>query len=189
MRYAGKLAMSRSALSFWATLLRLVLLCGLFAGLLPWTLAACAAASSPGVDQGSQPQTIASAVTTPEADLLARRAFVLVVIDGADRRLKGSEAYGDWQAYLQSFVARRRGELPVHQVSPEQARKLLPSWPSGLRNATLFVSVPSPQPRGLLHRGLVLEPQVYLIGKSFAEGGEESKQAASFGLEPFDLKR
>lgn len=187
--YAGTPATSSSALSFRATLHRLLHLCGLVAGLLPWTLAACAAASRPGVDQASQTQTVASAVTTPEADLLARRAFVLVVIDGSDRRLTGSEAYGDWQAYLQSFVARRRGELPVHQVSPEQARKLLPSWPSSLHNATLFVSVPSPQPKGLLHRGLVLEPQVYLIGKAFAEGGAESKQATSFGLEPFDLKR
>jgi hypothetical protein len=126
----------------------------------------------------------ASAPCGAEADMQAAHAFVLVVIDKGDR-IKRSEAYGDWKSYLQSFIERRRGELPVHQVTPEQARLLLANWPRGLRSATLFAN---PQGKGLLHRGLVLEPKVYQIGKAFAERDAMTPEAASFGLEPFNLQ-
>ena len=138
--------------------------------------ASAGALTSPGV--------AASATDGPTVDMQAARAFVLVVV-GADDHLKRSEAYGDWQSHLQSFIARRRGGLPVHQVTPARARMLLPTWPREVRNATLFAH---PQGRGLLHRGLVLEPQVYLIGKAFAEGGLLAPEAASFGLELFNWK-
>lgn len=129
--------------------------------------------------------TTASAVCKLQDDMRADRAFVLVVVDNADRKLKSSEAYGDWQSYLQSFIKRGRGELPVHEVTPEQVRKVLTKWPRGLRNGTLFAT---PKGHGLLHRGLVLEPQIYLIGKAWAEGGSAAPEAASYGLEPFTWK-
>lgn len=120
----------------------------------------------------------------PEADLRAARPFVLVVAASGDG-LKRSEAYGDWQWYLQSFIERRRGGLAVHQVTAARARKLLKNWPDGLQHATLFANR---RGKGLLHRGLVLEPEVYRIGKAFAEDGAPAPEAASFGLEPFELK-
>lgn len=120
-----------------------------------------------------------------EGVLRSGRPFVLVVSDGRDRRLQRSEAYGDWQAYLQSFVERRRGDLTVHHASPEQAQRLLAKWPPDLRNATLFAH---PNGTGLLHRGLVLEPEVYTIGKTFAEEGVSSGRAADHGLESFNWK-
>ncbi|MDM0114744.1 hypothetical protein QTI66_21505 [Variovorax sp. J22R133] len=161
--------------------LRALLLAGLVAALLPCAHASAGAGAMPASSLVSSPVSSVAAGASPEADLRAHRAFVLVVIDEADGKLKSSEAYGDWQSYLQSF-AKRRGDLPVHQVSPERARKLLPAWPRDLRNATLFAN---PQRRGLLHRGLVLEPQVYLLGKAFAEGGPVPADATRFGLEVF----
>jgi uncharacterized protein (DUF1501 family) len=137
-----------------------------------------------GLAAGLAPAAAAAPACGPEADLRAARPFVLVVAAGGEG-LKRSEAYGDWQWYLQSFIERRRGGLAVHQVTAARARKLLKNWPAGLQNATLFAN---PRGKGLLHRGLVLEPEVYQIGKAFAEDGPPAPEAASFGLEPFELK-
>jgi len=147
-------------------------------------LRAYAACLALGLAAGLAPAAAATTACGPEADLRAARPFVLVVAAGGDG-LKRSEAYGDWQSYLQSFIEQRRGDLAVHQVTAARARKLLRNWPSGLQNATLFAN---PQGKGLLHRGLVLEPEVYRIGKAFAEGGPPAPEAASFGLHPFVLK-
>ena len=111
--------------------------------------------------------------------------MVLVVIDTADRKLQASEAYGDWQTYLQTFVESNRGALPVHQVTPDRVRALLPQWPRNARNGTLFLNA---QGQGLLHRGLVLEPQTYVIGKGFAQGGSMVPESANYGLEAFKRK-
>ena len=108
--------------------------------------------------------------------------MVLVVVDTADRKLQASEAYGDWQTYLKTFVERNRGALPVHQVTPDRARALLPQWPRGARNGTLFLNA---RGQGLLHRGLVLEPQTYVIGKDYAQGGNMLPETPSYGLEAF----
>ncbi len=140
------------------------------------------AAAAPGA--GLAADVSAPVAADPPLQLPTAQPFVLVVADNS-ARLKRSEAYGDWQAYLTSFIERRRGDLPVHQVGPEKARMLLPNWPRGLRNGTLFVNA---QGKGLLHRGLVLEPKVYEIGKAFAERGPTAPEAARYGLAPFRWK-
>lgn len=138
-----------------------------------------------GVSLASAPASPSGTAARAAADMRAGRAFVLVVVDAGDRRLAASEAYGDAHAYLRSFVERSRGEPPVHQLTPAAVRTLLPKWPRSLRNATLFAQ---PQGRGLLHRGLVLEPAVYAIGKDFIERDTLAAEAGSHGLEPFEWK-
>lgn len=144
--------------------------------------------AAPGTGAASsgtpRPAAVAQADAGMKADLQSPHGFMLVVVDLGEG-LEHSEAYGDWQWYLQSFIERRRGELPVHRITPQQSRALLPNWPSGLRSATLFAN---PHGSGLLHRGLVLEPMVYQIGKQFAEYGVVAPESASFGLEPFSWK-
>lgn len=119
------------------------------------------------------------------AEVRAGRAFVAVLIDSDDRRLRASEAYADWQAYLQPFVREGRGALPVFTLKPRQARQQLKALSRRQGNGTLFVNA---QGQALLHDGLVLEPQVYLIGRAFAEGGAATPEAASYGLKPLALK-
>lgn len=114
------------------------------------------------------------------ADLRAGRAFVAVVIDQRDPRLLASEAYADWHAYFRRFAASGRGALPVYKLSPKRALLQLPALGKRVRNATVFVDV---RGRGLLHEGLVLEPQVYAIGRAFAETGEVAAEARNAGLE------
>lgn len=132
-------------------------------------------------------QASASGLTkpTPATELRAGRPFVLVVIDDADKALVASEAYGDWHAGYERFVASGHGALPVYTLAPRLARASLPALGASAANATVFVDAAG---RGLMHEGLVLEPRVYVIGRAFAETGEVAPQAQDYGLRPTALK-
>ncbi len=123
----------------------------------------------------SDPGTKAS----PAADLRAGRPFVLVVIDQSDKALLASEAYGDWHGYYQQFASSGHGAVPVYTLSPKLARASVPALGAGAGNATAFVDASG---RALVHDGLVLEPQVYVIGRAFAEKGEVAPRAEDYGL-------
>ena len=116
---------------------------------------------------------------SPAGDLRAGRPFVLVVIDQADKALQASEAYGDWHGYYERFVASGHGGVPVYTLSPERAQAVVPGLGASAGSATVFVDASG---RGLVHDGLVLEPQVYVIGRAFAERGEVAAQARDYGL-------
>jgi hypothetical protein len=122
---------------------------------------------------------------TPAADLRAGRPFVAVLVDQKDPGLLASEAYADWHAYYERFVASGHGAVPVYTLTPASGHAQLPKLGTATGNATVFVDA---QGRGLFHDGLVLEPEVYVIGRNFAERGEISPQAEAYGLRLKSLK-
>ena len=54
-----------------------------------------------------------------------------------------------------------------------------------LVNATLFVNTSG---HALVHKGLVLEPQVYVLGTAFIETGALTPEAASYGLVEIEVR-
>lgn len=155
---------SRSIIALWLAC------CGLLATSQP----ACAAEAS-----GAAPSSSAA------SDLRAGRAFVAVLIDGTDKRLLASEAYADWHAYYTQFAEHGHGQTPVYTLSPERGRALFARLSRTTGNASLFVNACG---QALLHDGLVLEPQVYDIGRAFAEGAAITPQAKAYGLTPLSLR-
>jgi hypothetical protein len=129
------------------------------------------------------PAGAAGPITT---DLQRGHAFVAVLIDQSSPRLLASEAYGDWHSYYQQFSRRAQAQqLAVHTVEPAAGRAQLPALPRDTVNATLFVDASG---RALLHRGLVLEPQVYVLGRAFIAGQALNDEMRAYGLLPLTLK-
>lgn len=155
----------------------------LFVVLLLCLGSACAPLAPAG---GAAAQAPPAAATGIAADLHRGRAFVAVLVDQTNQRLLASEAYGDWHSYYQQFSRRALGQqLTVHTVSPDEGRAQLPALPRDTVNATVFVDAAG---RALLHRGLVLEPQVYELGRAFLAGTPPNHEMRSYGLLPLTLK-
>ncbi len=159
---------------------------GGIAWLVLMTMMALAAAFASGT-----PQVMASAPSAAVAeaglqrDLKAGQAFVAVLIDQQNKTLLAAEAYADWHAYFTQFRDRIQGRFKVYTLSPARGRPLLRHLGKSVVNATLFVNASG---HALLHQGLVLEPQVYVLGTAFIETGALTPDAASYGLVEIDLK-
>ena len=127
----------------------------------------------------------AQAAKTFESALALGQTFVAVVVDDHNPALTGSEAYADWKAYFLDFEAKCAGRLAIHKMSPARAKRVQALDLAGERNATLFVRGDG---HALIHRGLVLEPQIYDDGLEFLRSGRPSPEAAAYGLIEMDLK-
>ena len=124
---------------------------------------------------------------TAEQEFLASQAagrpFVLVV---APRRPnKGSEAYADWQSYLEAFSTRVGSEVPIYTLSADHFRKIVKTPRLRSSFATLF----SNGAQVLFHDGMVLEPHVYSVGLQFIRDRSIAAAAADHGLKSTKLER
>lgn len=151
-------------------------------------LAAGVAGASAGASGGVSVDASSSAASAPDlaAALNAHQPFVAVLVDRADAKLAATEAYADWYGCYQQFVKQGRGDLPVHVLTPARARAHLPALRDNNGPATLFVNA---EGQALVHQGLVLEPQVYVMGRAFAEGGRPPERMADYGLTAVRLRR
>ena len=159
---------------------------GGIAWLVLMTLMALAAAFASGTPQATVSAPSAGvAEAGVQRNLRAGQAFVAVLIDQQNKTLLASEAYADWHAYFTQFRDRIQGRYKVHTLSPARGRTLLRHLGKTLVNATLFVNTSG---HALVHKGLVLEPQVYVLGTAFIETGALTPEAASYGLVEIDVR-
>ena len=104
---------------------------------------------------------------------------VVLVVQGA-AQAESSEAYGDWASYLNQFAGRAGSSVNIVKLSLQRYSELV-SKPK-LKGAynTLFLRDGS---RGLLYRGMILEPDVYRIGQAYMTGKPGDPPVAREGLE------
>lgn len=155
----------------WLVLVTMMALAAAFASVTPLVMASAPSAAVAEADM--------------QRDLKAGHAFVAVLIDQKNKTLLASEAYADWHAYFTQFRDRIQGRFKVHTLSPARGRTLLRHLGKTLVNATLFVNTSG---HALVHKGLVLEPQVYVLGTAFIETGALTPEATSYGLVEIDVR-
>ena len=155
----------------WLVVMTMMALAAAFASVTPLVMASAPSAAVAEADM--------------QRDLKAGHAFVAVLIDQKNKTLLASEAYADWHAYFTQFRDRIQGRYKVHTLSPARGRTLLRHLGKTLVNATLFVNTSG---HALVHKGLVLEPQVYVLGTAFIETGALTPEAASYGLVEIEVR-
>ena len=155
----------------WLVVMTMMSLAAAFASVTPLVMASAPSAAVAEADM--------------QRDLKAGHAFVAVLIDQKNKTLLASEAYADWHAYFTQFRDRIQGRYKVHTLSPARGRTLLRHLGKTLVNATLFVNTSG---HALVHKGLVLEPQVYVLGTAFIETGALTPEAASYGLVEIEVR-
>lgn len=155
----------------WLVLMTLMALAATFASVTPRVMASAPSAAGAEADM--------------QRDLKAGHAFVAVLIDQKNKTLLASEAYADWHAYFTQFRDRIQGRFKVHTLSPARGITLLRHLGKTLVNTTLFVNTSG---HALVHKGLVLEPQVYVLGTAFIETGAVTPEAATYGLVEIDVR-
>lgn len=155
----------------WLVVMTMMALAAAFASVTPLVMASAPSAAVAEADM--------------QRDLKAGHAFVAVLIDQKNKTLLASEAYADWHAYFTQFRDRIQGRYKVHTLSPARGKTLLRHLGKTLVNATLFVNTSG---HALVHKGLVLEPQVYVLGTAFIETGALTPEAASYGLVEIEVR-
>lgn len=107
-------------------------------------------------------QTVRSAAALP-----AGAALVAIAPDSPPRADLESEAYADWAAYLDDYVAAKPATLGFARVSAARWMALARS-PAMPGYATVFLR---PDGQALVYRGMVLDLAVYQAGAAWALGG------------------
>lgn len=96
-------------------------------------------------------------------------ALVVVAPDRPTAAERGTEAYADWAAVLDDYVAGKPGQLAFVRVSAERWRRLFRRPAAPARYATIFLRTDG---QALVRSGRVLDPPVYEAGAAWALGGE-----------------
>lgn len=93
------------------------------------------------------------------------KPVVLLVFDSTGKR--SGEAYADWAEYLNQFSSRERNRVVIVRLTPHRYGQLVTTPQLTGAYNTLFLRDST---HAMLYRGMIVEPQVYSIGTSFATG-------------------
>jgi hypothetical protein len=118
------------------------------------------------------------------AALRTGKPVVLVIANPAPAK-PTDEAYGDWTGALNDFAAHADPSVRIIRVTARAYHLAIATpWISG-QFGTLFVRDLN---HALLHRGMILEPQVYRLGQDFILQQTEQPSAKTYGLSPTTVR-
>jgi hypothetical protein len=136
---------------------------------------------------GGRAQAADIAAATPHQLVAALRTgmpVILVIASPAPAR-PTDEAYGDWADALNDFAAHADPSVRIIRVTARAYHLAIATpWISG-QFGTLFIRDLN---HALLHRGMIVEPQVYRLGQDFILQQTEPSSAKTYGLSPTTIR-
>jgi hypothetical protein len=112
------------------------------------------------------------------AALRTGKPIVLVIASPAPAK-PTDEAYGDWADALNDFAAHADPSVRIIKVTPRAYHLAITAPRISGQFGTLFIRDLN---HALLHRGMILEPQVYSLGQDFILQQTEQPSAKTYGL-------
>jgi hypothetical protein len=110
---------------------------------------------------------------------------VLIVSHAATNKDLASEAYADWAACLNEFVAEQRETFRFVRITPKDLKAIFGGRaPVTQPFATVFIRNAS---GAIYYDGMIHEPAVYRAAAEFLSGTDDPR-AAALGLKPFPLR-
>lgn len=116
-------------------------------------------------------------------DALKTNHSVVVVVQLPVRTGSG-EAYADWAEYLNDFAIREKS-VRIVKLTPRRYSELVGAPKLSGSYNTLFLRDAE---NALLYRGMILEPEVYAIGKDYMTSKSWAQSTRSAGLEKVTLE-
>ena len=104
---------------------------------------------------------------------------VVLVIANTTAAKSTDEAYGDWADALNTIAAHKGPGITIVKQTPRSYRLSVASPRIFGQFGTLFIRDLN---HVLLHRGMILEPQVYRMGENYMLQRADQSQAKAYGL-------
>jgi hypothetical protein len=124
--------------------------------------------------------------TEPRNEIVAAlktgRSMVVVVQPRA--RDESREAYADWAEYLNDFAAQDKS-VRIIKLTPWRYSELVTAPKLSRPYNTLFLRDAG---HALLYRGMILEPEIYRIGKAYMTAKPADQSVHREGLEEVKLE-
>jgi hypothetical protein len=118
------------------------------------------------------------------AALRTGKPIILVIASPTPAR-PTDEAYGDWADVLNDFAAHADPGVRIIKVTPRAYHLAITAPRISGQFGTLFVRDLN---HALLHRGMIVEPQVYRLGQDFILQQTEPSSAKTYGLSPTTIR-
>ncbi len=139
------------------------------------------AATACGLSQSTAPPAAKVPQNEIRVALKSGRSVVLVVQPSG--KPEASEAYGDWAEYLNAFAAQEKS-VKIVKLTGRRYSELVTSPQLSKPYNTLFLRDAG---HGLLYRGMIREPEIYVRGKAYMTGKPGPDPAQRTGLEEVKL--
>jgi hypothetical protein len=104
---------------------------------------------------------------------------VVLVVVGAGHPDPADEAYGDWANYLNNFSSRADPAVRIVKTTAAEYRRIIAAPALKDEFATLFIRDPA---HTLQYDGMILEPQIYLLGQNYALRRGDFTPRTGYGL-------
>ena len=130
---------------------------------------------------GGRAQAVDIAAAAPHqlvAALRTGKPIILVIANPAPAK-PTDEAYGDWADALNDFAAHVDPSVRIISVTARAYHLAIATPRISGQFGTLFVRDLN---HALLHRGMIVEPQVYRLGQDFILQQTEQPSAKTYGL-------
>jgi hypothetical protein len=130
----------------------------------------------------------ASAAAGPreEIETALRGGRVVVLVVSSPRPSDPvDEAYADWAAYLNRFSSRADPAIKIVKTTAAQYRRIVAAPPLATDFATLFIRDPE---HALQYDGMILEPQIYLLGQDYVLRRADVESHTGYGLRQMALQ-
>jgi hypothetical protein len=103
----------------------------------------------------------------------------VLVVASARRPSPADEAYSDWAEYLNNFSSRAAPVIRIINTTAAEYRNIVAAPLLKTEFATLFIR---DRDHVLQYDGMILEPQIYLLGQSYLLGHNDFTPQAGYGL-------